>query len=77
MLKQQDRNTIVFRLNVSCGRDAKEDEKIRKKMESKWKGEGLVSGYDVADAQKRKKKKGKTSREDEDEEAQAEDDLEA
>lgn len=59
-----DRNTIVFRLNVTCGRNAKEDEKIRKKMEAKWKGEGLVSGYDVAEAQrmeKEKKKKRKSS----------------
>jgi len=46
-----DRNTIVFRLNVTCGRNAKDDEKIRKKMEIKWKGEGLVSGYDVEEAQ--------------------------
>ncbi len=51
-LAATDRNTIVFRLNVMCGRNAKEDEKIRKKMESKWKAEGLVSGYDVAEAQK-------------------------
>jgi DNA-directed RNA polymerase alpha subunit len=42
-----DRNTIVFRLNATCGRNPKDDEKIRKKMESKWKAEGLVSGYDV------------------------------
>ncbi|KAL7526439.1 hypothetical protein ACHAXR_002461 [Thalassiosira sp. AJA248-18] len=52
-----DRNTIVFRLNVQCGRNAKEDEKIRKKMEVKWKGEGLVSGYDVEEVQKKKKDK--------------------
>eukprot|EP00585_Thalassiosira_rotula_P002778 CAMPEP_0196143456 /NCGR_PEP_ID=MMETSP0910-20130528/13408_1 /TAXON_ID=49265 /ORGANISM="Thalassiosira rotula, Strain GSO102" /LENGTH=443 /DNA_ID=CAMNT_0041404919 /DNA_START=89 /DNA_END=1420 /DNA_ORIENTATION=+ len=56
-----DRNTIVFRLNVTCGRTAKEDEKIRKKMEVKWKNEGLVSGYDVAEAQKSKKEKKKSS----------------
>lgn len=45
-----DRNTIVFRLNVTCGRDAKDDEKIRKKAEVKWRAEGLVSGRDVAAA---------------------------
>ena len=50
-----DRNTIVFRLNVSCGRNAKDDEKIRKKMEVKWRGEGLVSGYDVEEAQRQEK----------------------
>jgi len=54
-----DRNTIVFRLNVTCGRNAKDDEKIRKKMEIKWKGEGLVSGYDVEEAQKKVKEAGK------------------
>lgn len=48
-----DRNTIVFRLNVACGRDAKDDEKIRKKMAVKWKAEGLVSGHDVAEAQQK------------------------
>lgn len=52
-----DRNTIVFRLNVSCGRNAKEDEKIRTKMEVKWKQEGLVSGYDVEEAQQKEKNK--------------------
>jgi len=46
-----DRNTIVFRLNVTCGRNAKDDEKIRKKSEVKWKNEGLISGYDVEEAQ--------------------------
>ena len=55
-LAATDRNTIVFRLNVMCGRNAREDEKIQKKMESKWKAEGLVSGYDVAEAQKEWKK---------------------
>lgn len=67
-----DRNTIVFRLNVTCGRNAKDDEKMRKKMEIKWKGEGLVSGYDVEEAQKKvkeagKKKKDETTADDEDE----------
>jgi len=63
-----DRNTIVFRLNVTCGRNAKDDDKIRKKMEVKWKGEGLVSGYDVAEAQKEKKEKKKSKRGDNDDE---------
>jgi len=63
-----DRNTIVFRLNVTCGRNAKDDDKIRKKMEVKWKGEGLVSGYDVEEAQDevRKEKEKKLSKAGED-----------
>mmetsp|Transcript_24750 Transcript_24750/g.59670 ORF Transcript_24750/g.59670 Transcript_24750/m.59670 type:complete len:439 (-) Transcript_24750:232-1548(-) len=52
-----DRNTIVFRLDVACGRNAKEDEKIRKKMEVKSKGEGLVSGYDVEEVQEKQKER--------------------
>jgi DNA-directed RNA polymerase I and III subunit RPAC1 len=63
-----DRNTIVFRLDVQCGKNAKDDEKIRKKMEVKQKGEGLVSGYDVEEAQKGKKKKKKKSSDDDEEE---------
>ena len=76
-----DRNTIVFRLNVVCGRNAKEDEKIRKKMEVKNKAEGLVSGYDVEEVQKQmKQEKGKKNKSsdatDDDVEGKTEDDLE-
>ncbi|KAL7530944.1 hypothetical protein ACHAWF_003568 [Thalassiosira exigua] len=75
-----DRNTIVFRLNVACGSNEREDERIRKKMEAKWKGEGLVSGYDVADAQKRHKGKGKRKKgagaNDDGEEGEGEEELE-
>jgi DNA-directed RNA polymerase I and III subunit RPAC1 len=48
-----DRNTIVFKLDVVCGRDAVDDERCRRRTESKLRGEGLVSGYDVAEAQMR------------------------
>lgn len=74
-----DRNTIVFRLNVMCGRNAKEDDKIRKKMESKWKAEGLVSGYDVAEAQQkqlRQREKNKDADDNEEENEKSDDDDE-
>jgi DNA-directed RNA polymerase I and III subunit RPAC1 len=46
-----DRNTIVFRLNVTCGKDCVDDERLRKKIDTRLRGEGLISGYDVAKAQ--------------------------
>ena len=48
-----DRNTIVFRLNVTCGKDVVDDERLRKKIDTRLRGEGLISGYDVAKAQQR------------------------
>ena len=48
-----DRNTVVFKLDVGCGRDASDDERMRRRTESKLRGEGMVSGYDVAEAQRR------------------------
>lgn len=48
-----DRNTIVFRLNVTCGKDGVDDERLRKKVDTRLRGEGLISGYDVAKAQQR------------------------
>ena len=68
-----DRNTIVFRLNVTCGRDAQDDEKIHKKMEAKWKAEGLVSGHDVAEAQRKHKKTTKSSASGNDEDGETKD----
>lgn len=67
-----DRNTIVFRLHVVCGRDEKEDDKLRKKMEKKWKVEGLVSGYDVEVEQAKKKKSDKKDDSDDDDDDMAE-----
>ncbi len=43
-----DRNTLVFKLDVACGRDDVDDERTRGRTEAKLRGEGLVSGYDVA-----------------------------
>lgn len=72
-----DRNTIVFRLNVQCGRNEKEDEKIRKKQDEKWKGEGLVSGYDVEEVQKKvKDEKKKKKKSEEGDGGEADDNLE-
>jgi DNA-directed RNA polymerase I and III subunit RPAC1 len=69
-----DRNTIVFRLHVICGRDEKEDDKLRRKMEKKWKMEGLVSGYDVeVEQEKKKKSTKKKSSEDDGEEEEEQD----
>jgi DNA-directed RNA polymerase I and III subunit RPAC1 len=70
-LASTDRNTIVFRLHVVCGGNEKEDEKMRRKMEKKWKMEGLVSGADVESVQaklKSKKKRHDDSDEEEEEE---------
>jgi DNA-directed RNA polymerase I and III subunit RPAC1 len=61
-LASTDRNTIVMRLHVVCGRDEKEDEKIRHKMNKKWKMEGLVSGYDVEKEQEKREDKEKTQK---------------
>ena len=52
-LAATDRNTIVFRLNVVCGKNDIDDERIQKKKNSQWKAEGLVSGYDVEEAQRK------------------------
>ena len=60
-LASTDRNTIVFRLHVVCGRDEREDEKMRRKMEKKWKMEGLVSGYDVEEEQSKAENSRKKS----------------
>ena len=43
-----DHNTLVFKLDVVCGRDAVDDERTRRRTEAKLRGEGLVSGYNVA-----------------------------
>ena len=48
-----DRNTVVFKLDVMCGMDASDDERRRRRTEAKLRGEGMVSGYDVAEAQRR------------------------
>ena len=73
-LASTDRNTIVFRLHVVCGRDEKEDDKMRKKMEKKWKMEGLVSGYDIEEVQAKTKSPKKTSGNEEDNDDQEEED---
>lgn len=58
-----DRNTIVFRLNVTCGRNEREDEKLTIKEQKKFKAEGLVSGYCVeAEQEKMRSKDGKTKK---------------
>ena len=66
-LAATDRNTIVFRLNVVCGESEVDDERIQKKRNAQWKAEGLVSGYDVEDAQKKKKEKKAERKEGDDE----------
>ena len=48
-----DRNTVVFKLDVTCGTDKADDERTRTRTEAKLRGEGMVSGYDVAEAQRR------------------------
>ena len=48
-----DRNTVVFKLDVTCGADKADDERTRTRTEAKLRGEGMVSGYDVAEAQRR------------------------
>jgi DNA-directed RNA polymerase I and III subunit RPAC1 len=52
-----DRNTIVFRMNVVCGKSEVDDERIQKKRNAQSKAEGLISGYDVEEAQQKKKEK--------------------
>jgi DNA-directed RNA polymerase I and III subunit RPAC1 len=52
-----DRNTIVFRLNVVCGKNEVDDERIQKKRNAQFKAEGLISGYDVEKEQQQKKEK--------------------
>ncbi|KAL7464154.1 hypothetical protein ACHAXS_004487, partial [Conticribra weissflogii] len=47
-----DRNTVVFRLNVACGRNEREDERLERKMEERWRNEGLVRGLDPKKANK-------------------------
>ena len=51
-----DRNTIVFRLNVACGRNEREDEKMAKSMDKRAKNEGLVSGQDVMVEQEKRER---------------------
>ena len=70
-----DRNTIVFRLHIVCGRDKAEDEKMRKRMEKKQQMEGLISGYDVeAEENKQKEKKSADGDHEEEEEEDEEED---
>lgn len=84
-----DRNTIVFRLNVACGRNAREDERMERKAEERWRNEGLVRGVDPRKVKeegqeeggkkKKKKRKGKAKKEeggkDEDEEEEEDDEA--
>ena len=69
-----DRNTIVFKLNVVCGKNEADDERLQKKRNSDFKAEGLISGYDVEEAQQKKSEKGgnKKSGDDDDDEMKEE-----
>lgn len=53
-----DRNTIVFKLHVVCGKNEADDERLQKKRNAEFKAEGMVSGYDVEEAQQKNTEKG-------------------
>ena len=63
-----DKNTIVFRLEVMCGKSKVDDERLQKERNAGFKAEGLVSGHDVEEAQRKKKEENTTLGGDDDEE---------